>query len=167
MIDNKFYKLKITPVIESHGLTVMEVASMTGLSLKAINRFDSINDCNFSDLFVISQTIGCPLNELYEVVDEKQVKKARKVINRESKLKRREDVITILKKHFPEEISFIAQCLRKEEIEIANNLWNSRFSNRAIANVNKKAKNESYIANIQTKILQLKQSLSTELEKKL
>lgn len=164
-MESKFYKLKIIPVIEAHGLTIMEVTSMTGISAKAIHRFDSRNDCNFSDLFALSQAIGCPLSELYEIVDEKNVKKARKVVNRESRLKRREDVITLLKKHFPEEISFIAQCLRKEEIEVANNLWNDRFSIRAIANVNRKANSETYIADIRMKILQLKRNLSAESEK--
>lgn len=164
MIDFKLYKLKIVPVIEAHGLTIMEVSAKTGLSSRAIHRFDNKNDCNFSDLYILSQAIGCPLSELYEITDEKYAKKARKVVNRERKLQRREEVITILKKHLPEEISFIAQCLSYEEIEIANRLWNNRLSNRAIANVNRKAKNESYIADVQLKIMQLKQSLSAESE---
>ena len=161
-MEFKFYKLKIIPVIEAHGLTIMEVTSMTGISAKAIHRFDSRNDCNFSDLYVLSQAIGCPLSELYEVVDEKLAKKARKVVNRECKLKRREEIITLLKKHFPEEISFIALCLNRDETDIANRLWENRLSIRAIANVNKKANSETYIADIRMKVLQLKQSLSAE-----
>lgn len=160
MIDLKFYKLKIVSAIEAHGLTVIEVASKTGVSASAIYRFDSRNDCNFSDLFILSQAIGCPLHELYEVIDEKYAKKARKVVNRERKSQRLVDVTVLIKKHFPQELSFISQCLSYEETKTANCLWNSRFTNKAIANVNKKAKNESYIAELQVKISQLKQSLS-------
>ena len=156
----KLYQLAIVKAIKAHGLTVIEVAAKTGISSAAIFRFDASNECYFSDLFALSQAIECPLEKLYITQDCDSVIKSKRVVRRERKTQRRADVYALLSQHFPDEISFVAQCLNYEETEAANRLWANRLSTRATANVNKKASNESYIEDLLRKISQLKQSLS-------
>ena len=49
------YKFNIIKTIEAYDLTIMEVVAKTGLSSAAIHRFETSNDCYFSDLFALAQ----------------------------------------------------------------------------------------------------------------
>jgi len=155
------YKLSITKAIEEHGLTILEVTKKTGLSIKAILRFENKNDCNFSDLFVLSQAIDCSIEELYEHVDSCEVvNKPKKLVNREKRIKQRIDIYTILSKHIPDELNFVSQSLGYDGPETANRIWSGRLSARAIARINRKAESDTYMDGVLAKVNDIKLGIS-------
>ena len=134
------YKLKLKTAIEESGLTIVEVSEKSGISTRTIHRIINQNDAMFSDLYALSETIGCSLEELYEQSETYDgIKKPRKIEKRERRQQRKADIHHILSTRMPDEMVFIAKTLVLDEVKAASRLWEGRLTERAVARINRKS----------------------------
>jgi DNA-binding XRE family transcriptional regulator len=57
--------LKLKELRNAAGLSVRELSERSGLSRRTIEDIEARGDCRISTAFVICQTLGCSLDDIY------------------------------------------------------------------------------------------------------
>ena len=153
------YQLLVIDKIKEKKRTFIELRSQTGISRTRITTMQRKNDAKLSELHLISKFLGCDINDLFKVVDEEDGRFYPRPSKRLIKKEREDEIHSLVKEHFPEDVERITSIMKLTEREITQRLWYNRFTPRAEQRIARLSGDENYLQSILYKISELKDSI--------